>query len=175
MCCRKSIPCFKWQKPRNSKDFYFPAHFLQEKPTWKHSQDIFQLVLLRTNGDSIYPDLLKILEITFLSLPPKYCFFLFFPCILSFYSHPKKFTIFAHHLIIFWYYLDFLFLAFLNISIFFTSVSNIVFLTSCFIYLFFCTHQKVHICSGTNSKPHHKMMLYDMFKVVNWESHQCVP
>lgn len=108
--------------------------------------------------------------------PPKILFFfLFFPYILSFYSHPKKFTIFAHHLIIFWYYLDFLFLAFLNISLFFTSVSNIVFLTSCFIYLFFCTHQKVHICSGTNSKPHHKMMLYDMFKVGNWESHQCLP
>lgn len=119
--CRKPVPCFKkWQKPQNSKVF-FPTNFLQEEPIWKHSQKIFQLALLTINGDFIYPDLLKTLEIIFLS--PKKCVFLLFPHkILPLYSNPNKVT----YLLVTWLFSGIIWISFswpslLDVSIFFIS------------------------------------------------------
>lgn len=69
--------------------------------------------------------------------------------------------------------------SFLNISIFLTSffkcLNHSVFDILFYCYFFVLIKKCIYVLELFNSKPHHKMMLYDMFKVVNWESHQCVP
>lgn len=115
----------------NSKEF-FPTNFVQEEPIWKHSQEIFNLALLRIHRGYIYPDLLKTLETIFLS--PQECYF-FLPIFsyLPLYSNPNNFLILAYHLLVFRYYLDLLLLtSFLKISVFFRCLKYTVLSSFCF-------------------------------------------